>query len=609
MSIRRIVELVLDRGSAQNVEKGTKSALDRGTDPKKAKSNLSSIGGALKGLASIAAKLGLALGAAFVVRKIKDFGTEAVRVATESRAVWNRLAGQLAIAGVAYKDVQGEIKAAADQMQATTKVADEDFAAILQELVSTTNDYAGSMREVETVANLAAAKNLDFKTAAQLVGRAMVGQTGTLSRYGIVVQEGADVMEVLRSRFAGMAANETRTLEGKVAQLSNGWADFKEAVGNAIIEAGNGTSAIDTLTGVVRGLTDWLDTNRGAVVDWAHVVGRGALAAYESVRFVVRELFNFGQILGAVFQHSAATMERYLAPAVNRVADLLDRIPGVDIPIRLNELTPEEYAIESARLAAAIRGDAGDMVDALTDLGTAYRDVGVAAVEAATAQRAATGDSSTLATGPGGVVGGGGASIAAAGAPNLTGVLRDDFRTQFPGLADEIRTSYASVWAQLQSDAANAGPFDGLIDQSSAAADFMRDGFKGVGKSIVGDLIEGRAGEQFAAGLAALASGIWPPNPAALAASAKHFAAAAAFRALGSQGGGGRGAVASAGALATSSSTAGTVPGPEVHIYLDPLSASDRRFQQVVRSATEQARANYGENMRVQIHPRTGQGV
>ena len=46
--------------------------------------------------------------------------------------------------------------------------------------------------------------------------------------------------------------------------------------------------------------------------------------------------------------------------------------------------------------------------------------------------------------------------------------------------------------------------------------------------------------------------------------------------------------------------------GPEVHIYLDPLSPGDERFQRVVMGASQNARERFGENVRVNIHPRTG---
>ena len=265
MSIKRTIQLLLDKASAKRVEKDTKRALDKGTDPRKAKKNLKQIEGGFSRLKKMALGIGLALGAAFITRKITQFGKEAVRVAQEAAAIWNRLAGQLRIAGVEFEDVKDQIDSTARAMQDMTVVGDEDFAAILTELLSTTNDYAASLKEVETVANLAAAKQISLVTAAQLVGRAMVGQTGALSRYGIIVAKGADGMEILRERFAGMARNEAKTLQGRITQLSNEWGDFNQAVGDAMIAAGGGASIIDTLIGTVKGLPTGVNDNRSTI--------------------------------------------------------------------------------------------------------------------------------------------------------------------------------------------------------------------------------------------------------------------------------------------------------------------------------------------------------
>jgi len=49
--------------------------------------------------------------------------------------------------------------------------------------------------EVGGEADVAAGLQIDLSTATDLVGRAMVGETGTLKRYGIIVKEGADAVE------------------------------------------------------------------------------------------------------------------------------------------------------------------------------------------------------------------------------------------------------------------------------------------------------------------------------------------------------------------------------------------------------------------------------
>lgn len=623
--IRRLIEMVLDKDSAKRVETDAQNALQKGTDPSRAERNLSRVGRSMDRLRGLAAKLGVALSVAFVANKIKNFGKESVRAANESSAIWNRLAGQLKIAGVEFSDVQGEIEGAARALQDATKVGDEDFAAIMTELVGTTNDYAASLKEVETVANLAAAKNISLETAAQLVGRAMVGQTGTLSRYGIIVGENADAMEVLRARFAGMARNEISEVEGKVAQLSNEWGDMQQAIGEAMLAAGNGAGVLDTLIGTVKGLTAWITENRRSIVLWGQFVVSTVKAVFESIRFVVRQVVNLGQVvvsgLGLVFLEA----RNRLTSSLNGLIEQINRIPGVNIEFRLNSLTPEEYRAESRRLRDAITRDTTDMADAVWDLGDAYRNLGRAAVEAATGQGEVA---------PVRVPGSGGPPIVP-GVPGDEGESEDDriarenerwlrrqearrreleavaefharMREQAQGTADAMSAAFENYFVAI-----GAG-FRGQQSILAATADAAR----GVGAAIVAGLVEGRAEEQMAQGTAKLAAGTWPPNPAAYAAAAKHFAAAALFRAIpgvirgGGSGGssGGSAASISRGAIANSAPSLRDPIGTEVHIYIDPLSPADPRYQRVTLGAIENAREIWGDNVSVNVHPRLGKG-
>ncbi|MFO7326670.1 MAG: hypothetical protein DIU62_013245, partial [Pseudomonadota bacterium] len=213
---------------------------------------------AFERLRGVAIRAGAAVASIFALRSIVRFGQDAMRAAIDAEEVWGRLAGTLANVGVAFEDVQDEIATAARRLQDLTTVGAGDFAAVLQTLVRITGDYRLALDNVALVADVAAGAQLDLQSAAQLVGRVLIGDTSPLRRYGIVVQEGADAVQALRDRFGGLAENEARTLSGRLRQLANEWGDLKEAIGNALIAAGGGTSILDTLIGVVKGLTQFI---------------------------------------------------------------------------------------------------------------------------------------------------------------------------------------------------------------------------------------------------------------------------------------------------------------------------------------------------------------
>jgi hypothetical protein len=257
--IQRILRLVFDKEAAQKADRASKQAVG-------------GIDRALGGLKKAALTAGAAIAAAFAFRKIIAGVKELGRAFIEQEAIWNRLAGTLASVGVQFADVEGGIRAAARAMQDTTTIGDEQFAETLQQLVVISGDYEGSLRNVSAVADLAAGLQIDLATAAKLVGRAMAGQTQMLSRYGIVVEKGADAVETMRRNFKGLAENEGRSLAGLLKRLSNEWGDFKEALGDVLITASNGRSILENLIDLVKGWTIWIEEHKTQIVEaWGSI--------------------------------------------------------------------------------------------------------------------------------------------------------------------------------------------------------------------------------------------------------------------------------------------------------------------------------------------------
>lgn len=623
MSIRRVIQVVLDRAAAKRVEKDTQGALNRGTDGRKAKQNLKGIGNALGGLRSAALKLGATLAAALGARAIIRFGKESVRVATEAAAIWNRLSGQLRATGTDFADVQEEIDETARALQDVTTVGDEDFAAILTELVGITGDFEASMAAIGTVADFAAAKQLDLGMAAQLVGRVMLGETSMLKRYGVVVAEGADGMEVLQERFKGMAENEGKSLAGRLAMLNNEWGDFQQAIGDAMIAAGGGTSVIDTLIGTVKGLTNWINANRSEIAFWGSLVidifkaVGGTAAGFFNL---IRAGFNMAADVIVLFVRTAqlgfARMANTAATVVNKIIEGFNKIPGIDIDFRVAGMDVAQFEAQRSAALELLKDDLGGVVDALVQVGQGWVDVGRKALFAERSQESAIGvvpDAPPIVR-------------------SLGITVNEEAIREGVARANELMAERVAAFEASQSDIGASATMtaEGMTSAFQTFFDATADGFAategvygaaaaaaaGVGRSIVAGLVAGRAEEQVAQGVAKLAAGTWPPNPAAIAASTKHFAAAALFRAIpgvvggaisGAAGGGG-GAPLPRGAIGAATPGSRDAISTEINIFIDQLSPSDPRFQRVVFGAVESAQERFGENVQVNVRPRTGGG-
>ena len=93
--------------------------------------------------------------------------------------------------------------------------------------------------------DLAAATGQDLQSAAILMGKAAVGETGMLKRYGIMVDEAdmksrgfAAVLDEVTKEFGGQAEMIRGTVQGKMMLLSNMWGDMKEQIAASIVESG-----------------------------------------------------------------------------------------------------------------------------------------------------------------------------------------------------------------------------------------------------------------------------------------------------------------------------------------------------------------------------------
>ncbi len=627
MSIRRIVQLVLDPTSARKVEQDTKEALDRGTDPRKANENLDSVGGALKKLAVLAAKV-------WVVRKVVDYGKAVFQVGASVRAVqsqFNTVFGESRdtvssflgdfrkLAGLTRREAQ-EIAAGTGSMAQGFGMSADASAQFSEEVLKLSGDLA-SFNDVPTaqaarlvqsalIGNTEAARSLKINFTALDVEQRALAQTGKDNAKSLTQAEKAmAALSVITERAGPQLGDLARTAndaDNQAKQLSGAWVQLKETLAAALVGGTDGLTVFGDLRDVLEELSGWVEANSRDISAWSRTTIVALMAAFETIRFVVRSLFNLGQVIGSTLELGFVHVRQRIAPLLNGIIEALDKIPGVEIDYRMNQLTPEEFGAEQERLFGQIRRDAGDAEDALIDLGEAYHKVGQRAREAlAGGDEVESGPSLDPSAAADGAENGG------AGGRSLGGPTFGDrsFIPQLEGLFGEIAQTYGENLQRIEDQVDAADPLGGLIEQTETTAAFMREGFKGVGEAIVGDLISGRADEQFAQGMAALGSGLWPSNPQALLAAGKHFAAAAAFRALGSRLGGGGGGFSGGsvgpGRIATSLPGTREIAVPDLNIYIDPLSPADDRFQRVVFGAQQNAQERFGERVQVNIRPRT----
>ena len=131
----------------------------------------------------------------------------------------------------------------AAQLQKLTAYGDEVTLAMMANLKTYNMTTEELKRATEATMDLATAKGMDLTAASELVGKAFVGETGTLARYGIIVEDGLKktekfdaVLKQINQRFGGSARAEIETYAGQWKQIANLWGDITEKVGLGLLK-------------------------------------------------------------------------------------------------------------------------------------------------------------------------------------------------------------------------------------------------------------------------------------------------------------------------------------------------------------------------------------
>jgi len=191
--------------------------------------------------------------------------------ATESQQAWANLQASLKLTGPAWDEARAAIETMAASLQKTTKFSDEEVIGAVQRLTTFGMSYSQAMDAVRAATDLAAAKQIDLQTAADLLGKTFTGNTAILARYGVNIDgikesmgKGATdaqvyeaVLAKLNEQFGGEAAAQAQTYAGTQERLKNAMSDLGEKVGGIVLPAL--TSFAEGMIPVVDGLASGVE--------------------------------------------------------------------------------------------------------------------------------------------------------------------------------------------------------------------------------------------------------------------------------------------------------------------------------------------------------------
>jgi len=200
------------------------------------------IGKAAGGMGSMIRQAAMAVGAYISVREIVSFASSSVKAFAESEMAVKHLSDALTNLGLDSKSAMMGMQEFARQiMQAT--VIDDEATLEMMALGASMGKLSGQTLKAATAAaiGLSKAYKIDLETAMRLVSKAATGNTTTLAKYGIKLDESMtaqekfnEVLKIGIDNFT-LAQGEIETTAGKAAQLSNAWGELKESIGKAIV--------------------------------------------------------------------------------------------------------------------------------------------------------------------------------------------------------------------------------------------------------------------------------------------------------------------------------------------------------------------------------------
>jgi len=255
--VDQIIRLVAEDRASRELAKVGKSADKTG---KSFKSFAKTAGGAL-------ASIGLT---AFAASSLKAYA-EAEQSQARLELAYKKFPAVADVSIDSLRDLNSEL-------QSKTKYDDDATASMQAQLAVFGLTGSEITKLTPLVQDLASFTGKDMGTAADALGKAMMGNARALKTLGVdfkstgdKAQDFAAITEILRTKVGGFAENEGKTTAGQMAILSNSFGDLQEEVGEALVPA------LQTLVEVVKPALEVFKSLPGPVKGAA--VGVAALSA------------------------------------------------------------------------------------------------------------------------------------------------------------------------------------------------------------------------------------------------------------------------------------------------------------------------------------------
>lgn len=211
--------------------------------------------------------------------------------ASASEQAFKNLADAVSRSGTVWTSVEGKTRDYLAQLQRTTVYSDEALAGTVERLLTFGMTYDQAMAAAGTALDLAAAKHMDLQSAADVMGKAFMGNASILKRYGIEVAASkdnsvvfAEALAKVNEQFGGAAQAQAQTYAGIQERLKNATSEVGEKIGGILLPA------LASMTEAMIPVVDWFGNGVTAIQGWLTEVGK--MPEVRGVMAVVNDAFQ-----------------------------------------------------------------------------------------------------------------------------------------------------------------------------------------------------------------------------------------------------------------------------------------------------------------------------
>jgi len=244
-------------------------------------------------LGSFAKGAALAIGGAFAVDKVVEFGKASVDAAAADAAAQALLASALKnTTGATDAQVAGAEKFIAN-LSKQAAIADDDLRPALATLARGFGDTEKAQSALSLATDVAAGTGKDLSTVTEAMMKAANGQTGALGRLGIATKDSAgnalsldQIMANMADTFKGQASVAADSTAGRMKAAKIAFGEFQEQIGSALLPVIGTLSTFltTTLIPALSAVADWIGGHKdimvAAFIGLAVVVGSVVIPAF-----------------------------------------------------------------------------------------------------------------------------------------------------------------------------------------------------------------------------------------------------------------------------------------------------------------------------------------